>query len=120
MIGKLRRAVRAKYFARLNASHGFNQLIIIGVVRQWQRMIDAEAILCGLVFRPTGDGDRYRFSKPRQPKRAGGSGQRNDRVTVERLAVVQAEVAEIDPALLINATYFVYNAVLQHRNAAQS
>ena len=63
MVGELRRAVRAEDLARLDAAHRFDQLVVIGVVGERQRMIDAQAILRARVGGPTGDGDRDRAAQ---------------------------------------------------------
>src|SRR5437763_1610352 len=88
MIGELGRPMRAKYFSRLDSPDGFDELIVIRMVRQRQRMVNTKAILRGFVLRPTRDGDRNRFAEPRQAELAGRSWQCDDCVTVEWLTVV--------------------------------
>ena len=119
MIGEFGRAVRAVHFAWLNSPHSFNQLIVIRMIGQRQRVIDPQAILSIFVHRPTRDRDGNRFAQPRQPEFAGGPRQRDDDVAVKRLAVEQGVITQIDSAPLVNTTDFVNDAVLQYRHAVQ-
>src|SRR3954463_5007714 len=90
VVGKLGRPVRAKYFAWLDSPHCFDELIVIGMIRKRQRMIHTKTILPGFVLGPTRDRDRSRFAQPRQAEFARRSWQRNDGMTVQWLALIQA------------------------------
>ena len=57
MISKLGRAMGTENLARLNEPHGFDELIKIGVVGEWQRMVYTQAKLRARVRRPACDGD---------------------------------------------------------------
>ena len=87
MVGELGRAVRAEDLPRLDAPHGLDELVVVGVVRERQRMIDAQAILRALRPRPNRYRDRNRSAQIRQAKLLRSPRQRDDGVAVERPTV---------------------------------
>jgi hypothetical protein len=51
-------AVGAVNLLRFDALDGFQQLVVVGVVGEWQRVVDLPAVLRSWVDGPAGAGDR--------------------------------------------------------------
>ena len=117
VVGEFGRAVGAEDFARLDAADGFDELVVIGVIGEGQRVVDAEAVLGVGVGGPAGDGDRDGGAEAGEAEFFRRAREGNDGVAAEWATVEDREVAEIDAALFVDAADRMHDPVLKYGHA---
>ena len=103
--------VRAINSAGRHTANGVQQLVVVGMIGNGDRVVDPELETSAAVDRPTGDRNANLASQPLDPRRA----RRNDQhVPRFRAAFPLAAIPEMDSKRLVNPADGVDRAVLEH------